>query len=160
VPRYLKAADIFCFASVTETQGLVTMEAMAAGLPIVAVDATGTSDEVEHGTHGLLTQNDSQALGQAIARLLDEPELRQKLATAALQKSNRLTASHQAEKLLEVYAQAIEDKQAEKFVSVDKKKKIFSFSFEEDQWDDLLERANKFGQNIQDIINPPKVDKK
>ena len=35
VPRYLKAADLFCFASISETQGLVTMEALAADLPVV-----------------------------------------------------------------------------------------------------------------------------
>ncbi len=46
VPAYLKAADLFCFASVTETQGLVTLEALAAGLPVVAVDANGTRDVV------------------------------------------------------------------------------------------------------------------
>ena len=49
VPAYLKAGDIFCFASTTETQGLVTMEALAAGLPVVAVDATGTRDAVVNG---------------------------------------------------------------------------------------------------------------
>ncbi|MBK8984634.1 MAG: glycosyltransferase [Chloroflexi bacterium] len=52
VPNYLKAADLFSFASITETQGLVTMEAMAANLPVVAVDASGTSDIVEHEKTG------------------------------------------------------------------------------------------------------------
>ncbi len=52
VPAYLKAADLFAFASNTETQGLVTLEAMAAGLPVVAVDAVGTRDVVVHERDG------------------------------------------------------------------------------------------------------------
>src|SRR5690606_5498993 len=44
VPKYLAASDLFVFASITETQGLVTLEAMAAGLPVVAVDASGTRE--------------------------------------------------------------------------------------------------------------------
>ncbi len=72
VPNHLKAADIFCFASITETQGLVTMEAMAADLPVVAVDATGTRDEVDNGVQGILTDNDSQALAQALQQVLDD----------------------------------------------------------------------------------------
>lgn len=79
VPNYLKAADLFVFASVTETQGLVTMEAMAAGLPIVAVAATGTSDAVVDGEQGLLTENDSAALAHAICRVLDDEALRERL---------------------------------------------------------------------------------
>jgi hypothetical protein len=63
VPNYLKAADLFCFASITETQGLVTLEAMAAGLPIVAVDATGTSDAVTNGEQGLLTARRPDSFG-------------------------------------------------------------------------------------------------
>ncbi len=59
VPGYLKAADLFSFASTTETQGLVTMEAMAAGLPIAAINATGTHDIVTDGKDGLLTENNS-----------------------------------------------------------------------------------------------------
>ena len=52
IPGYLKAADLFGFASITETQGLVTMEGLAAGLPAVAVNATGTKDVIQVGTDG------------------------------------------------------------------------------------------------------------
>ena len=87
IPRYLKAADLFCFASVTETQGLVTMEAMAAGLPVVAVNATGTRDEVEHGQEGLLTDNDSAALAQAIHQVIEDETLWQQFRQAAGKKA-------------------------------------------------------------------------
>src|SRR5688500_17989316 len=49
IPDHMKAADLFGFASVTETQGLATLEAMAAGLPVVAVNGSGTRDILKHG---------------------------------------------------------------------------------------------------------------
>lgn len=118
IPGYLRAADIFCFASVTETQGLATMEAMAAGLPIVAVDGTGTSDAVTHGQEGLLTENDSIALGQAIQRVVADAALRQQFKASALKKVARFDLKAQTGKMLEVYGQAIEDKKADRFVEI------------------------------------------
>lgn len=118
IPGYLRAADVFCFASVTETQGLVTMEAMAAGLPIVAVDATGTSDAVTHGQEGLLTENDSTALAQAIQQVVSDAALRQQFKTAALEKVVWFDLKIQARKMLEVYGQAIEDKKADRFLEI------------------------------------------
>ncbi|MBE7554142.1 MAG: glycosyltransferase family 4 protein [Anaerolineales bacterium] len=118
IPAYLRAADVFCFASVTETQGLVTMEAMAAGLPIVAVDATGTSDAVTHGQEGLLTENDSAALAQAIQRMVDDAALRQQFKTAAAKKVAWFDIKAQAKKVLEVYERAIEDKKVDLYVDI------------------------------------------
>lgn len=108
IPCYLKAADLFCFSSVTETQGLVTVEAMAAGLPVVAVDASGTRDVIEHGKDGLLTPDDEQALAQAISRLLEDPGLADRLKAAGLQKACRFSIMEQAQKLLSVYEEAVE----------------------------------------------------
>ncbi len=119
VAAHLKASDIFCFASITETQGLVTMEAMAAGLPIVAVNATGTSDAVDDGVEGLLTADDSGALGQAISRLLDDPALQQKLTHNAVTKAESFDMMTQARKMVHVYEQAIEDKEAGRQIKVD-----------------------------------------
>ncbi len=134
VPNYLKAADIFCFASVTETQGLVTLEAMAAGLPVVAVDATGTSDAVTDGVEGLLTDESPQALTQALRRVLEDEALRGKLAEAAAKKANDFDIERQAKRLVQVYEEAIEAKKAGFQVKTDVQKPIFSLD-----WRQLLE---------------------
>jgi glycosyltransferase involved in cell wall biosynthesis len=118
IPSYLKAADLFCFASVTETQGLVTMEAITAGLPVVAVDGTGTKDVIDHGQQGLLTPNDSAAQAQAIEQVLSDDTLRSRFKEAARQKAQSFEMKLQAQKLLDVYRQAWEDKKANLFVPV------------------------------------------
>lgn len=119
VPTYLKAADLFAFASITETQGLVTLEAMAAGLPIAAVDAIGTQDIVEDGKQGFLTQNDANDLANGIVKLVENPGLMNKFKSAALRTSRAFEKKHVARKMLKVYEQAIEDKKAEKYVTVE-----------------------------------------
>lgn len=119
VPNFLKAADIFCFASITETQGLVTMEAMAADLPIVAVDATGTRDAVENGKEGLLTENDPAALAAALEKVIEDGDLRQRLRNAAQQKVLWFDSRRQAERMLEVYRQANEARKANRYINVD-----------------------------------------
>jgi glycosyltransferase involved in cell wall biosynthesis len=133
VPAYLKAADLFCFASQSETQGLVTLEAMAAGLPIAAYDATGTSDVVVDGENGLLTDNDSQALAQAIRRILTDEALRQKLQEGAGRTAKEYEIGRQAQRLTAVYDQAISDKKANKQVQVDPQKPLLK-----DKWYELL----------------------
>ena len=118
IPCYLKAADLFCFSSLTETQGLVTLEAMATGLPVAAVDATGTRDVIEHGKDGLLTPDDSQALAQAISRILDDPGLADRLKAAGLDKARAYSIREQAQKMLSVYQEAIEARIAGRQVHV------------------------------------------
>ena len=119
VPNYLKAADLFSFASITETQGLVTLEAMAAGLPIVAADGAGTKDILENGKQGFLTQNDPQDLANGIIKLVENPSLMSKFKTAALRTSRTYGNMRLARKMLKVYEQAIEDKKEEKYVTVE-----------------------------------------
>ncbi len=65
----------------------VLVEAMAAGLPVVSTNISGIPELIEHGVSGLLTpQKDASALAQAIADLLDQPDLRRKLGRAAREK--------------------------------------------------------------------------
>jgi 1,2-diacylglycerol 3-alpha-glucosyltransferase len=119
VPCFLKAADLFCFASITETQGLVTVEAMAAGLPVVAVNATGSRDVVDDGVDGLLIPDDSHALAQAILRVIQDEPLRRRLRVGAEQKARAYSIETQARKLVGVYKKAIEAKKAGLQVPVD-----------------------------------------
>jgi glycosyltransferase involved in cell wall biosynthesis len=126
VPKHLFAADLFCFASVTETQGLVTLEAMAADLPVVAVAGSGTSDVITHEVEGLLTENDGQALAQAIIRALQDDDLRQSMREAAKAKARTYDMKRQAQRLTAVYEQAIADKKANRFVQVDRQKPLLT----------------------------------
>lgn len=72
LPAYHAASDLFVFSSQTETQGIVLLEAMAAGTPAVAVNATGAKDVLVDEVNGLLTEPDEHAWANAIQRLLND----------------------------------------------------------------------------------------
>ncbi len=118
VPNYLRAANFFGFASTAETQGLVTMEAMAAGLPVVAVDASGTRDIVQHGVQGFLVDQDVEAFSQAVDQLLVSPGLYENFKQGACNRAADFEIMDQAKKLLGVYSQAKEEKESGAFVRV------------------------------------------
>jgi glycosyltransferase involved in cell wall biosynthesis len=118
VPCHLKAADVFVFASVTETQGLVTIEAMAAGLPIVAVDGSGTRDIVEHGKQGFLVENDADALAKGIEQLLSNSAQLKRFSNNALKKSKMFDIDELGKQLIGVYEQAIQDKRENRYVTL------------------------------------------
>lgn len=70
VKNYCAAADLFLFSSTTETQGIVSLEAMAAGTPVLAVDATGTRDIVEDGKNGYLVRESAVDFERKLDRIL------------------------------------------------------------------------------------------
>ena len=118
VPTYLKAADMFSFASITETQGLVTIEAMAAGLPIVAVDGSGTHDIVDNGKEGFLVENDPNALAYAINEMLSDPEEMKQFSDNALKKAKTFDMDRLGKQIIKVYEQAIQDKKDNRYVTL------------------------------------------
>ena len=90
VPRLLKAADLFVFPSRTEGLPNAVLEAMAAGLPVVATDAPGCRDLIDDGRTGLLVPvDDPVALSAAIQRLLADRELAAQYAAAAADHASR-----------------------------------------------------------------------
>jgi glycosyltransferase involved in cell wall biosynthesis/predicted metal-dependent phosphoesterase TrpH len=82
--RAYAAADVFLFASATDTFGQVLLEAQASGLPVVAVAVGGPCSIVEDGVTGLLRAPDAGALAEAVTSLAAAPLLRERLAVAAL----------------------------------------------------------------------------
>ncbi|TDX31723.1 glycosyltransferase involved in cell wall biosynthesis [Modicisalibacter xianhensis] len=101
------AMDVFAFASHSETQGMVLVEAMAAGLPVVAVDAPGVREVVKSGCNGYLLPGDhTEALASALGNL-GEPELRNTLREGALSTAQAFDESRCAARCLDVYRQAI-----------------------------------------------------
>ncbi len=70
VRDYLAAADLFLFASTSETQGIVLAEAFAAGTPVVAVRAVGTDDIIENGVNGFLTEEREEEWAARVAEIL------------------------------------------------------------------------------------------
>jgi 1,2-diacylglycerol 3-alpha-glucosyltransferase len=116
IPSHLKAADFFGFASVSETQGLVSLEALASGLPVVAIDATGTRDVVEDGVVGLLTGPNPEDLASGIRRMLDDSDLVHRFRSNAIDRAASFDIMIQAQKLISVYEKAIEAKREKRFV--------------------------------------------
>jgi glycosyltransferase involved in cell wall biosynthesis len=82
--RAVAGMDIFFMPSVTESFGNVTCEAMAAGVPVVAANATGNKDLVVNGETGFLVEpRDIGGYADAIARLIEDPALRMAAGKAA-----------------------------------------------------------------------------
>ena len=104
-------ADIFVFASVTETQGLVIAEAKAAGLPVVAVDAFGVSEMVKNGKDGYLLPLDLDQYTTCIKKLLDDNRHREILGKKAIINAEELSSKNCTIKLTQVYASLLRSQQ-------------------------------------------------
>ncbi len=73
LPDCYAAADVFVFASRTETQGLVLLEAMAAGLPVIALAEMGTTDILAPGRGAISPPAEVKAFGDALADFINRP---------------------------------------------------------------------------------------
>lgn len=97
------ASELFFFASLSETQGLVVGEALASGLPVVAVDDLAIADAVTDDSNGFLVPQDPRQLAAAADRVLQDPELRRRMSVAATERAQELSIANQTQRLLGVY---------------------------------------------------------
>jgi glycosyltransferase involved in cell wall biosynthesis len=104
LPDLYANSDAFVFASVTETLGLVVLEAMASGLPVIAAPAGGVADHLRHGENGLAyPEGDVGALAQAMVSLTGDYALARRLARGARRSAERLTWDRELDRLDESY---------------------------------------------------------
>lgn len=102
--HFLAASRGFLFASQTETQGLVLLEAQAGGVPVVGVRASGTNEAVADGRSGLLVDpGDLEGFASAALRLATDDDLQARLGRGALEWVEGFSMHTMAARALEVY---------------------------------------------------------
>ncbi len=106
---FFKASSIFTFASVTETQGLVLLEAMSMGTPAVAVDAMGVSDLMADGRGGFACRLDHREFAAHVEELLDDRELYRHKSAEATAKAHEWSVEQMTDRLLISFERAIAD---------------------------------------------------
>lgn len=108
VDAYYLAADLFVFASMTETQGLVVGEAMSCGVPAVAIHGGGASDGIINDENGYIVSNNVGQFAETALRVLNNPSLHGRLSEGAKRSVKRYTMHSMTQEVLEVYERAIE----------------------------------------------------
>jgi glycosyltransferase involved in cell wall biosynthesis len=99
-----RAADAFVFASRTETQGLVLLESLALGVPVVSTAMLGTKEVLHEAEGAIVVEEDVTAFAAAVTRVLREPELRSRLSRAGRDfVAQRWSSTEMAGRLLGLY---------------------------------------------------------
>ena len=107
IPRYLAAADIFATASQSEVLPLTIIEAMAAGLPVVAIRSPGIDDLIQHRKTGILADIQKGDLARGILCLTRDPAERARLGNNAYQNSRLYHIHHTVELTIQLYKRVI-----------------------------------------------------
>ncbi len=110
-PLYFKAADIFCLPSVTlaEAFGIVNLEAMACGIPVISTKLGGIPDIVNHGKNGLIIEpGNIKALADALTYLLENEDVRKKMGECGKKMVVNYSWKKIAEKTEKVYQDVLD----------------------------------------------------
>lgn len=107
VDDYYAASDLFVFSSMTETQGLVVMEAMNYGLPAIVVQGGGASEAVHDGVNGFTVRNEPAAFAEAVLGVLADDGLYATLSEGARKTARSFSVPATTDRIVEVYDRAL-----------------------------------------------------
>ncbi|MDX9828028.1 MAG: glycosyltransferase [Spirochaetia bacterium] len=108
LPAVYSAADVFTFPSATETQGLVTIEAMLCGTPVVGVNKMGTGEIMAGDRGGFLAEDNAEDFAQKVISLLRDPELRARKSMDALGHAQKWSIANASESMEREYRRIFE----------------------------------------------------
>jgi teichuronic acid biosynthesis glycosyltransferase TuaC len=115
VMGHYAACDVFVLPSSPEGFGIVYLEAMAHGKPVIACQGEGIGDVIEHGKTGLLVPpRDSTAVAAAIRTLLLDPKAARRIGAAGKDRASQFTWRRNAERLLGIYEEVARTRRASK----------------------------------------------
>ena len=105
LPRFHHSAQIFCAPNTgNESQGIILLEAMAAGCPVVASNIEGFADVLTHGVEGLLVRpKDADALAGALLQLVDHPEQRGAMSAQGFERALHFSWERVSQRVLSYY---------------------------------------------------------
>ncbi|QMS89620.1 glycosyltransferase family 4 protein [Nostoc edaphicum CCNP1411] len=116
IPEWVQAMDVFVHASDKEPFGIVIIEAMALGKPVIAGDAGGPTEIITDGMNGLLTPyGDAEKLAIAILRYLDEQEFARSAGVAARQRALDFSTQNYAQNFINAIRSAMPSTLSQKF---------------------------------------------
>lgn len=107
IPIYCRMGDIFLFASRSETQGMVILEAMAAGTPVVAVRSSGIDDIIDNGVNGFKTPPNIAHWCARIQQLLGDEDLHKQLSAKAESTAANYSIAHFGNNIHRFYAEIL-----------------------------------------------------
>ena len=109
IASYYQAADLFVFSSLTDTQGIVVLEAIASGLPVVALRDEAFTSMVKNGRNGFLLRPDaSHALfARRVAALLENQAQRRRFSAASVRIAREFSEEEQARRLTRIYDKCV-----------------------------------------------------
>lgn len=114
IPAYYQMADIFVFASKSETQGMVILEAMSAGLPVVAIRSSGIDDVIIDGQTGYKPLDDIGLWTEKLAMLVENETKRQQFSEAAVAFARQHDVTAFAENIDRFYSEVLATYHADK----------------------------------------------
>jgi 1,2-diacylglycerol 3-alpha-glucosyltransferase len=106
-----RSADIFIFSSRTETQGLVLLEAMAQGVPVVSTAELGTRDVLKEGQGVWIAQENLADFSGKVVKMLKDSEARKSLGESGREYALSWSASKQAERMVGFYQSVLSRRQ-------------------------------------------------
>jgi glycosyltransferase involved in cell wall biosynthesis len=107
LPDCYKAADVFVFASRTETQGLVLLEALAQETPVVSTAIMGTANVLAGMQGALIAPEDVVGFSTLVASVLNDPALRQSLSEQASGDAQAWSSCAMTNRLVEYYERLV-----------------------------------------------------